>query len=451
MPVRAARKLRQMLGPLLALCALSPAMSGAEQPALEQPLSLEYALSLPLQTHPTLNRSRAALALAQAQQQQSDADNALSVTLSLDARYVEPPEQSTLGLAGEHNDSRAALLVNKRLYDFGRNQHNRAAAAATVRSARLSYQDLRARQRLEIMRRFFDVILADLAFASDNEAMSTDYVALDRARERNTLGQVSDIDVLELQDRYQSTRLRRYAAQTRQRSTRALLAQTLGRPTDLPSALLNPALPGNDAALPEYEVLLDQALAHNPQRQALQQAWDAARQQIEASRAQARPVLNSYLEANAYQQDVGSRDPFRAGLILDIPLYTGGRTQAQIARAQAAIDEARARLGEFDYQLSQEILETWQAIQTLHAQREQANVRLDYRDLYLDRSRARYELDIKSDLGDAMAEQSAAQLFARQTEFALALSWAQLAVLTGVSAYDPLTLPASPPTHVDTP
>jgi hypothetical protein len=64
-------------------------------------------------------------------------------------------------------------------------------------------------------------------------------------------------------------------------------------------------------------------------------------------------------------------------------------------------------------------------------ERNAAKVRTAYRDLYLDRSRALYELEVKSDLGDAMTRVTEAQWLAAQVEFRLALTWARIDALTG--------------------
>jgi hypothetical protein len=58
-------------------------------------------------------------------------------------------------------------------------------------------------------------------------------------------------------------------------------------------------------------------------------------------------------------------------------------------------------------------------------------VRGDYRELYLDRSRALYELEVKTDLGDAMTEMSAVRLDVAHTEFAWMMAQAELAALAG--------------------
>lgn len=58
-------------------------------------------------------------------------------------------------------------------------------------------------------------------------------------------------------------------------------------------------------------------------------------------------------------------------------------------------------------------------------------MRGDYRELYLDRSRALYELEVKTDLGDAMTEISAVRLDMAQAEFDWMMTQARLKALAG--------------------
>ena len=65
-------------------------------------------------------------------------------------------------------------------------------------------------------------------------------------------------------------------------------------------------------------------------------------------------------------------------------------------------------------------------------QLEALQVRGDYRELYLDRSRALYELEVKTDLGDAMTEISALRLDTAFAEFEWMTTQAELAALAGL-------------------
>jgi outer membrane protein TolC len=267
--------------------------------------------------------------------------------------------------------------------------------------------------------------------------MAVAYVQADRDRDRNELGQLSDIDLLEQESIYQEYRMRRNRSQARQRSTRAFLALLLDRPDELPSRLLQPDLSANRQPLPEYQELVAATLAANPRVLSLRSDLEAARLQVQAQRTGKRPVLSGSLQAEANERNVGSRSPLAAELRLEIPLYDSNRVNAEVAVAQADAYRLTAELRQLEYELRQRVLEIWLDIQTLLAQQQQVEIFTRSRTLNFDRAQAEYELELKTDFGDAMVGQSESALLHAQTEFELALNWARLAALTGepYSAY----------------
>jgi outer membrane protein TolC len=409
---------------------------------LPDPLQLTDALRLAGDDHPSLALSRAALAEVEAAAQETAANDDLDIGARLEARLIEPSDAAD---DQSHNDSRAFLYAHKRLYDFGHTAALEAAADSSVAGSQLRVTAARAHHRIDIMTAFFDVVLADLEYARDNEAMAVAYVGADRTRDRNELGQVSDIEKLKKEDSFEALRIRRYRAQARQRTTRARLAQLLDRPDDLPSNLARPQLPENDQPLPDYPELVEAALARNPQVLSLKADLEAARLQIKAERAGGRPVVSGSLSASAGEREVSSRNPLEAQLRLEIPLYEGERIDAGVAKARARLDRLGAELRQLEYNLRQKLLEVWLDIQTLLAQREQVKKFTEYRDLNFDRAQAEYELELKTDFGDALVGQSESALLAARTEFQLALDWAHLTALTG-EPYSPyLEFPTNQP------
>lgn len=138
-----------------------------------------------------------------------------------------------------------------------------------------------AQQQLEVMRRFFDVLLADLSFASESEAMAVAYIQYDRAAVRSELGQYSELRVLELEAVYQEILQRRAASEVTQQLARALLAEALGQPEELPRDLDSPGLPALPDALPDLDDLLREALRSEPIRALGDGRSDADRRLIE--------------------------------------------------------------------------------------------------------------------------------------------------------------------------
>ncbi|HIE55078.1 MAG TPA: transporter, partial [Chromatiaceae bacterium] len=210
---------------LLGLCLFQ--LARAQSDPFSQPLSLERALHLARQSHPTIELARAREAAAEARLQQVMAENGLSVSLVGRLAWLEPAELSGFQ---DHNDSSAHLLMSKRLYDFGYSKAQQASASSALAAVRSSGLEARQQQQLEVMKAFFDVLLADLEYARDNEAMAIAFVRLDKARSRHELGRLSDVELLKLETRYQQSLSRRSLSQGRQRSTRLRLALAMNRP-----------------------------------------------------------------------------------------------------------------------------------------------------------------------------------------------------------------------------
>ncbi len=411
---------------------LSGAAHAAEPPPanapLPNPLTLEQALASAEAAHPDLDRAQARLTAAQAGLDQAESTNGMRAVIDLTPQMVLP----SLRIDDEMvNDSRARFLLSKRLYDFGRTASLSEAARADIAARELALLDTRQARRLDILTRFLDVLLADLRYAVDNEAMAHQYVNFDKSRDRQRLGQISDVDLLELEQRYQEAFILRTHSQKRQVQSRMQLATALNRPEDLPADLVLPRCPGNDREVPELKSLLGNALQKNPALVALRQETEGARAQVAAERARRYPVLSAEGEAAYYERDFTSRDDLRATLNLRVPLWQGGEDRAAIALALARLHEQEARLRRAELDLRQAVLDLVQELESLKIECNAAKVRTAYRDLYLDRSRALYELEVKSDLGDAMTRVTEAQWLAARVEFRLALSWARIDALTG--------------------
>jgi hypothetical protein len=75
----------------------------------------------------------------------------------------------------------------------------------------------------------------------------------------------------------------------------------------------------------------------------------------------------------------------------------------------------------------------WQQIKVLGTRLQQMKTKADFNELYLDRSRALYDLEVKTDLGDAMVAMSATRYQQAQVEFDLALAWIELDMITNAT------------------
>jgi outer membrane protein TolC len=242
---------------------------------------------------------------------------------------------------------------------------------------------------------------------------------------------LSDVELLKNEAEYEEVRRRRLVSEQRQRLTRSRLALAMGRPGELVSELESPQIELPAAAQSDFETFWSEVEKGAPRLQALQMRLDAAAQNLSAARASESPVLSAELGASVYNRNTSSTHPLGGGLVLEVPLYSGGGKDAAIMRAQAELTSAKAELLDARLQLRQEALQAWLDRDRLRSDLQTVRAVGDYRDLYLDRSRALYELEVRTDLGDAMSQISEVRLRRARILFDWAMNEARLRAMTG--------------------
>ncbi len=414
--------------PLLSRIACLLLLSTLCKPALSGVLTLEAALATAEAAHPDLLIAQSERDSAQADQRIADSQRDASVNFEGILRSGRP----TIGSQDFTPDNSVRLTARKTLYDFGRSSNAELAAQYELTARDADLTTALENRRLEIMARYFDVLLADMQYIVDNELMAVYYVRFDQGKDRLAQGQISSVELAELESRYSDILEKRNASAQQQRITRALLANAMNRPGDLPGELEDPELPGNHRALPDYETLLPIMLSNNPRLQAQQDMLAASQKRLDSLRAETGPTLDAEIQAADYSRPSTTRDTLSAGVILSWPLYQGNREDSRVAREAAQFNKLRAGAEKLKMDLTQTLLETCLDITQLQSTaRGAARKYTEYRDQQLERSRGQYELELKSNLGTSMADTSDAKLRARRNEYQLALSFARLEALMG--------------------
>ncbi len=396
--------------------------------AAAERLTLEEALATVTAAHPERRIAESELAIARADREQAASRQDFSLFLDGSLRRGQRPD-------GDWKpDNSARIVARKPLFDFGRTGQAVVAADQDVAARQAELFNVESLRRIDIMARFFDVLVADQQYVADNEFMTVAFLDWDKARERFELGIGNRPDLLKLEAHYQDWRERRNASAQRMRSAREKLANALYRPGKLPTQLVSPALEGNARPVPEYDSLLAWVMEKNPRVQALQAQVAAADARLASIRAERNPVLDAEVVGAGYSRESSTRDDVSVGLVFNIPLYQGGRIDARIARELALKERRSAELEKFKLDLAEAVLTTLQEIEWLRSSaRGAAEKQVEYRDWALERARAEYELEMKTNLGTSMAETQAAALRRKQVEYRLALALARLEALSGGS------------------
>jgi outer membrane protein TolC len=411
----------------LLVCALST-MASAEK------LTLEEALAAVTAAHPDRRLAESELAVARADRDEVASRQDFSLYLDGALRTGHRPWET-----GPHSgdwlpDNIGRIVARKPLLDFGRSSQAIAAADQEIAARQAALFNVESLRRIDIMARYFDVLLADMQYTADNEFMAVAYVSWDNAKDRFEVGQISQPELLQLEADYQDIRERRNASLQRMRSTRQKLAHAIYRPGELPTELAEPALEDNARPVPEYASLQPVVMARNPRVLELQAQIVAVDARLAAVRAERNPTLDAEVIGADYSRPSTTRDDLSAGLVFSIPLYQGGRVDSRIARELAQKERSVAELEKLRLDLADTLLATLQEIEWLReSSRPAADRQIEFRDWALERSRAEYELELKTNLGTSMAETQMAQLRRKQVEYRLALAFARLEALSGGS------------------
>ena len=147
--------------------------------------------------------------------------------------------------------------------------------------------------------------------------------------------------------------------------------------------------------------------------------------------AERRPILEGEVEAGKYARELSSREDFGAGVTLEIPLDSGGRVAAEVARRRPSCAALQAEQDEARLEVRAGSVDTWQELQTLQTQREEVRTLLAYRDLDLDRRRALVRTGSERRPGRRHGGFTAARLREAQTTYAMVVARARLRALTG--------------------
>lgn len=264
--------------------------------------------------------------------------------------------------------TRWAVSAKQALY----NRERRAQSAQLDIAAQASEHEWQLAQQdwmLHTTQRYFDVVQAERRLALVLQQQQAVDKALTEAKDRFALGDAPITDTHEAQARAQAL-----AAQTIvSRNDLDLARQSLADVTGLPVESLKLQAPGPTPVTAAVESLaewLARAEQNNPMLKLQQAQAEAAQQEVEKHRAVASPTLDLVAQATRERisgtGDFGSasntQSQHMVGLLLNVPLYTGGWRSAKLQEATYGYDKARAELAQTRLQVGQTTRAAWQAV-----------------------------------------------------------------------------------------
>jgi outer membrane protein len=266
--------------------------------------------------------------------------------------------------------TRYALSARQALYSRERQAQSAQldlAAQASEHEWQLAQQDW----MLQTTQRYFDVVQAQQRLALIEQQKAAVDKALTEAKDRFAIGNAPVTDTHEAAARAQALSAQAIAAHNELEVARQVLADVTGLPA-ANLALQAPARSGLWATPDALSAWLQKAEQGNPMIRLQEVQADAAQQEVRKHGALAAPTLD--LVAQASRDRISGTGDFGAasntqsqqmvGVMLNVPLYTGGWRSAKLQEATHLQTKAQAELERTRLQVSQMTRAAWLAVQS---------------------------------------------------------------------------------------
>ncbi|WP_421620920.1 TolC family protein [Alkalilimnicola ehrlichii] len=329
-------------------------------------LDLRAAISKALELHPNIRTGEAHIDRAQARLDQADAQFVphLSVSSRVErltlnaarpdsAREVIELPGTDLVLETEDPETDmsgftrygAALHAEYMLYDFGRRQHGRQAAASRLGMEQARLDDATSDTVFNVTRAYFDVLRFQNALRIQEDFLQRRRENLDLARRLHRAGRVTEGDVVKAEAERSRARLEVTRARHDLEASRVRLRTAMGLDSggfDFTVAEGAELIPPQRLGTREAQ---HRAIEAHPRLEAERRLLRAHHADLERLQADRRPEvrLTGNYRIDKFHSGPGSEPNYVVGLQMEWRFFDGGQRRARAAEARAEMVAAAER------------------------------------------------------------------------------------------------------------
>lgn len=264
--------------------------------------------------------------------------------------------------------TRWTLGARQPLHDAQRRAQGRQLNLAAD-AAEVEWQAAQQDWMLQTAQRYFELVLAERRLALLKRQQAAVEQALTEARDRFAIGDAPVTDTHEAAARALGLQAQAVAAADELEMARQALADGTG----LAPERLRPLAPVRAASSTGVDQLvqaLELARQHNPMLRLLRAQLDAAQAEADKHQLAASPKVELVAQASRERLsgagDFGGASNTQSqqmiGLVLNVPLYTGGWRSAKLAESLRLADRASAELDRARLQVGQQTRSAWLAL-----------------------------------------------------------------------------------------
>lgn len=286
--------------------------------------------------------------------------------------------------------------------------NNLHAASQNVKAAQYTYRDARDTVVLAVGANYLLTIANESRVTASQAELDAAQALYQLAVDQENAGLAPQIDTLRARVQLQTQQSILIQAQNDLEKQRIALARVIGLPVTQKFRLVN-RVPYQPLPEEELENAYQRALQTRPDYQAALASLRAAQYTREAAWQQRLPSVGLMANYGVLGFTPSSLAPnWTAAATLNIPIFQGGRVEADIQQAEAVVNQRQAQVDNLRASIEQDIEDALLDIKAAAQQVEVAKIGLDYAQQTLEQSQDRFSAGVTNNVEVIQAQQQLA-------------------------------------------
>lgn len=286
---------------------------------------------------------------------------------SVGLQRTQAPGSATL--YAHRTDATVSGQLTWLLLDLGVRSASQDEAEQLLLAARLAHESAVLDLALRVEEAWYGYQTTRALLVASDAALKQAETSLKAAEERRSAGAATVADVLQARTALSQLRLDVQRVEGQSAGLQGRLASLAGLPPTVELSV--PPLPENvhaEQSLPEVERLLEAAARANPDLARARALADATEARARAISRADLPTLSATASAG-HDWLMAPRPPYQydfwnAGLVLRVPIFSGGRASFEAASARSTAEAARQRTEATGRQVQLDVWTSFQALRT---------------------------------------------------------------------------------------
>ncbi len=355
------------IGLTLLLLLTGHALAGQDQQNIGFTLDQAYETALKKNEHVAISREE----LRQNRSEITIATSNLYPQISAVAAYnrekdiqitADGQDLGTFGNPDEYGT--LTIRLDQHIYQFGKVWSGRKMAQYYFKSSKFRHVRRLKEILFNVSTRYYEALLGRRAIEISENALQRANRQMEQANARFEVGVLTQTDVLRAQVQVAQSQEQLERARNQYDIALENLALELGTEA-VPAELAEP-LEKNIKPAPVPD-LYQKALTHRQDLREAENRVSAAEKRVDFEQADFFPNLSVeglYIRTEEPDMFFDERDDWQAALKLSYPLFTGGKTSAEVGKAKSELDQAKAAMARLKKEIRNQVRSVYLDIQT---------------------------------------------------------------------------------------